>query len=497
MDNPAGTAVPEPLELLPASVWAAEQPGLPEAAEEWLFDLPEARLRIARRARALATPALHPRGIGRLLALAGRAVVGASLWLTVDLFRAVWRAIVHGERERAAELAAYARLEDSVRKTGPAAVKLGQFIATARGLLPEELVEAFAWCRDDVPPVAEHRMWRVVKAELGRPIEEVFEYFEAEPFAAASIAQVHHARLVDGSEVVVKIRRPGLRKAFESELRALALLAAFLEPRYEAVRAANLSGFVDLFAHLVLEELDLRVEATNMVEIGLVSEHAGMDYVRCPRPIPDLVTERLLVMEHLDGVPYTAVREAYGADALDGRRLLRLGIQGVLEHTLVYGVFHGDLHAGNVLVDSGGHFSLVDFGIVGRLDEDERRHMIRFLLAFTVWDVATMVDAAYGLGAVPPGVDVDAAVAELEEVARQRPAEVTHSELVDSLSDAVRALIAHGFRLPPSMVLFFKNLLYLNGLAASLAPDTDLLSQVGPILAHFQTKYPEHIAEAT
>lgn len=494
MEDLIASVVPPPLELLSSSAWVAERPGLESAARELLVRLPDARRQSARRARALATPALNPRGLGRLLSLAGRALGATTMWATVDLARVAWRVAIHGERDHTPSGAAYRRLERSVRRAGPAAVKLGQFISTARGLLPDDFVEVFAWCRDDVPPVPTHLMWRTLSRELGGPVEDVFESFDATPFAAASIAQVHNARLRDGSDVVVKVRRPGLRRSFESELRALALLAAFLEPRYEAVRAANLTGFVDLFAHLVLEELDFRIEAANMLEIGLVSEHAEMGYVRCPRPVPGLVTERILVMERLEGVPYTDAHETFGRDTIDGAGLLRLGIQGVLEHTLVYGVFHGDLHAGNVLVDGAGHFGLVDFGIVGRLDNREREMMIRFLLGFTAWDVAVMVEAARALGAVPPDVDIEPAVAELQTLADQRPAQVTHEELVDSLSDTVRVLISHGFRLPPSMVLFFKNLLYLNGLAAALAPGTDLLAQVGPILSHFQSKYADTIA---
>src|SRR5207253_3209257 len=135
----------------------------------------------------------------------------------------------------------------------------------------------------------------IIERELGGPVRQLFASFADKPLASASIAQVHAARLHDGREVVVKVRRPGLRRQFEADIRAMALLAAAGENRSAAVRAANARGFVELFAQLVLEEMDFRLEALNMVEVGLASEDAGMlDSLRVPRPIPGLVTPRVL-----------------------------------------------------------------------------------------------------------------------------------------------------------------------------------------------------------
>src|SRR5437763_209599 len=210
--------------------------------------------------------------------------------------------------------------------------------------------------------------------------------------ASASIAQVHAARLRDGTEVVVKVRRPGLRRQFEADVRAMALLAAFGERRSSAVRAANARGFVELFAQLVLEEMDFRLEALNMVEIGLASEDAGMfDNLRVPRPVPGLVTPRVLVMEYLPGTRYTDAAGHLDPD-VDAAAIIRLGIQGVLEHTLVYGIFHGDLHAGNVFLESDGRFVLLDFGIVGRLDAPQRAALVQFMFGVGTWDARAQLE---------------------------------------------------------------------------------------------------------
>jgi ubiquinone biosynthesis protein len=159
----------------------------------------------------------------------------------------------------------------------------------------------------------------------------------------------------------------------------------------------------------------------------------------------------------------------------------------VLEHTLVYGVFHGDLHAGNVLVDRNGTFSLVDFGVVGRFDDGQRTALIRFLLAAASEDVDTQFQAMVDLGAIPRDVDLARLVSEF------MPS--PDGDLANGLGRVLAVLNANGIRVPKSLVLFFKNLLYLNGFAAALAPDADLLDEFDPVLAYFQNKYAGVIAD--
>ncbi|MBA3745406.1 AarF/ABC1/UbiB kinase family protein, partial [Sporichthya sp.] len=249
-----------------------------------------------------------------------------------------------------------------VHAGGPAYVKVGQSIATAQGLLPDEWVAAFAWCRDEVPPMAPGEAAVAVAASLGRPLSEVFASFDPEPRAAASIAQVHDAVLLDGTEVVVKVQRPGLRRRFGADFRVMAVLAAGTTKVSRSARMSNATEILPLAAELVLTELDFRLEARNMIHVAAAGEAAGTGFVRVPRPIPGLITSDVLVMERVPGVPYTSARERYG-DAVDGGKLLRLAAAGVLEHALIYGVFHGDLHSGNVLVTEEGSISLVDYGV--------------------------------------------------------------------------------------------------------------------------------------
>lgn len=478
------------------SQWAREIPGLDDEIRNWIKFAPGHRAYLERRALAFATPALNPQGLKHLAETGGRALGAAAVWATADQARAAYRAVVYGEREDVRLRDATKRAEGVVRAGGSAYVKFGQFLSTARGLLPDEIVDSFAWCRDEAEPLSSQVVRDSFETAVRRRMQGIFRDFDDRPAAAASIAQVHRARLLDGREVAVKVRRPGLHQQFEGSLRAMALMAAVAERMSFAARVANASGFVELFSQLVLEELDFRLEALNMAEAGLAVEDARVnDFVRCARPIPGLVTENVLVMEWLPGVRYTDAAAMLDAN-VDRRRLLRLAIQTIVEHTLIYGRFHGDLHAGNVLVTPEGNFSLVDFGIMGRLDAPQRAAVVRLLAGFATHDIEAQLLAMVELGAIPPEADLVALRTAFEDEERRmgsRPGGLTYDSMADELGRAIRILVASGFRLPKTLVLFFKNILYLNGFAAAVAPGSDLLAEIEPILNYFQGKYADQI----
>ena len=485
--------LPDMIDVLDRTVGIDERPGLRELARLWLAWAPSARAHIAAEALQLARPSLRPASL-RALGRSGSTIVrGVAPGLTADLrLRVTRRGHQPGSTIRMAE--------DLVRAGGPSYVKLGQFVSTAQGMLPDHWVTAFSWCRDTVPPLEAGVAEQTIERAFGAPVHQLLADFDPVPLAAASIAQVHAARLFDGTEVVVKVRRPGLRRQFETDLRALALAAAAAERTSRHARLANVTGFVELFATLLLEEIDLRFEAVNQVELALASEDAGHDYLAYPRPVPSLVAEDVLVMTRLPGVPYTQATAAF-PEAVDGERLLRLAITGVLEHTLAYGVFHGDLHAGNVFLAPDGTFSILDLGITGRIDEEQRAALFRFLYGFARNDTLVQLQGLQRFGAVPAGEDLATLARRIEDrlnainpaiLARDIPMSV--EVLGEVLGAVVRVLTESGFTLPKELVLFFKNLLYLNGFAATLARDVNLLDEIPPIFAYFVQRYPEELA---
>jgi ubiquinone biosynthesis protein len=497
--------LPDLGELVSSSPWIAERKGLREAAQLWFAKAPPHRESLSVRAHRLASPSLGRKSLAAVARTAGRVLTVAGPGALAEIFGAASdaRRARNGEvppgladdRRRRRQRSAVEAAQDLVAAGGPAYVKLGQFIATAKGLLPDEWVEAFEWCRDEVPPLRPGTAESIIEHVFDQPPSRLFATFDPEPMAAASIAQVHAATLLDGTDVVVKVRRPGLRRQFDADIRVMALLAGFAERMLAEARIANLSGFVELFAQIVLEELDFRLEAVNILELALASESAGHDYVRYPRPIPDLVASNVLVMERVPGVRYTDALQKYPG-AVDGHRLTRLAIQSVLEQTMIYGVFHGDLHAGNVLIAPDGQFSLVDMGIVGRMNAEQRASLVRFMIAFASDDIRGQIESMQEFGAIGPDADIDAMVETLEVHASSLPTEIragqmtaNFEEFADAIGGIIRVLTRAGFVAPKELVLFFKNTLYLNGFAAALAPDLNLFDEIQPVFSYFTSKY--------
>ncbi len=479
-------------ELLEASPRFAEHPGLRDHARLWLAWGPYARARVAEEAAELATPSLRP----TTLRAVGRTGVGLAKGVAPGLREDAKRRVLEGPLEAGA---AMKHLQELVKAGGSTYIKLGQFIATAQGLLPDAWVDAFGWCRDTATPLPIGLAEQTFEARFEVPLETVFSRFETEPLGSASIGQVHAATLLDGTEVVVKVRRPGLREQFERDLRSMALAAAAGERASKTARVANLSGFVQLFAEMVLQEADFRFEALNQVELALAAEAAGHDFATLPRPIPHLTSEDVFVMTRVVGVPYTRALDTY-PDAVDGERLLSLAITATLEHMVGYGIFHGDLHAGNVLINEAGDFSLIDFGIAGRIDAEQRAATVLFLVGFGQNDNLLQLRALQKFGAVPEGEDLGALAALIEArlnaidpTLLSREGEFTVDKLGQALGAIIRVLAEAGFSLPTELVLFFKNLLYLNGFAATLAPDTNLFELIQPTFGYFMTRYPAEL----
>ncbi|MGH9027122.1 MAG: ABC1 kinase family protein [Acidimicrobiia bacterium] len=377
------------------------------------------------------------------------------------------------------------RLRRAFERLGSTYVKLGQIVSSGEGLFPPELVAEFKLLRDQVPPERFADVRAVVEADLRRPLGEVFSWFDEAPLAAASIAQVHAARLVTGEEVVVKVQRPRVAALVDADIAGMAWLAPRLVGRIPVAALANPPALVELFAETIVEELDFRLEAENMLDIARVLAETDQRAMVVPRPHPALVTRRVLVMERLRGFAFDDV-ESMNAAGIDTSALLRAGLIACLEGALIHGVFHGDLHGGNLLVQRDGRTALLDFGITGRLDEAHRVAFLRLLVAGLAGDVRVQLTALRDLGAFPPDTDLDAVIVDLDlEGPVKDPTKMSSDELVAELSTLTRKLLDYGARAPKELMLFVKNLMFLNAATATLAPDLDLLAEIAHVHTYF------------
>ncbi|HEY3486322.1 MAG TPA: AarF/UbiB family protein [Ilumatobacteraceae bacterium] len=462
--------------------WVLDRDGI-----SWLPIAERLRLRAQASVPELTEPTRIPPGL-RVLTVVSRLTRALVPWL--------WR------RHRGAFADTSARRADISRRMrlaaealGPTYIKLGQIISSGEGLFPTELVAEFKRCRDQVPPEPFPTVRRTVEQDLGARLEDVFEWFDEAPLAAASIAQVHAARLRSGEEVVVKVQRAAVARLVEHDLRVMAWLAPHLVGRIPVAALANPPALVELFAETIVEELDFRMEAANMLAIAGVLHDLGQEGYVVPRPHPRLVTRRVLVMERLRGFNFDDVAGMKGA-GIDTESVIRTGMVAFMEGALVHGVFHGDLHGGNLFVLPDGRTALLDFGIVGRLTGDRRLAFMRLMLGATTNDVRGQMAALRDLGALPPDTDLDAVIRDLRlDQQPVDPTTLTGEEMVREVQRVVKALLGYGARLPKELMLYVKNLVFLDGAIARLAPDLDILAEIAYISASFAERHGERLSK--
>lgn len=386
------------------------------------------------------------------------------------------------------------RLRRSFERLGSTYVKLGQIISSGDGLFPEELVGEFKLLRDHVPAESFADVRELVERELGRPLSDVFSSFDEEPLAAASIAQVHAATLRTGEEVVVKVQRPQIGSLVRADIAAMGWLAPRLVGRIPVTALANPPALIELFAETIVEELDFRLEADNMLDIAHVLATTNQRAIVVPRPHPTLVTRRVLVMERLRGFAFDDVASMKAA-GIDTSALLRAGLISFLEGALLFGVFHGDLHGGNLFVMPDGRTALLDYGITGRLDERKRVAFLRLLVMGTSGDVRGQLRALRDMGAFPADTDLEAVITDLElEGPVKDPTRMTADELTFELREITKKLLGYGARAPKELMLFVKNMLFLDSATNTLAPDLDILGEIAHVYIYFGEHYGERIA---
>ncbi|MGI8662055.1 MAG: ABC1 kinase family protein [Acidimicrobiales bacterium] len=386
------------------------------------------------------------------------------------------------------------RLRIAAEQLGPTYIKLGQIISSGEGLFPEELVAEFRKCRDQVPPETFDTVRKVVEDDFGRPLESVFASFDRVALAAASIAQVHRATLRTGEEVVVKVQRPAVATRVTADLKVMAWLAPRMVGRIPVAALANPPALVELFADTITEELDFRLEAENMLDVARAFALLDQRGYVVPRPHPELVTRRVLVMERLQGFAFGDVAGMRGA-GVDTHEVVRTGMVGFMEGALVHGIFHGDLHSGNLLVLHDGRTALLDFGITGRLSEAKRLAFLRLLIGGSVNDITAQIEALRDLGALPVDTDVREVIRELNlEGPVVDPTKLSGDEMITEIQRTVKALLGFGARMPKELMLFVKNMVFLDGAIATLAPDLDIIGEIAHVAETIATRHGGAIA---
>jgi ubiquinone biosynthesis protein len=308
-------------------------------------------------------------------------------------------------------------------------------------------------------------------------MDEVFATIEPTPLAAASVAQVHAARLADGTEVVVKVQRPGVALVVDRDLDILHRLARMLEIRTQWGSALGLRVLARGFAEALREELDFRIERDNLSAVAATLAESPADNVRVPAPHPELCTERVLVMERLAGTPLGAANSILAAlDTADRRRIAATLLDVMLQQVLQHGLFHVDLHPGNVLVSEHGSLGLLDFGSVGRLDATTRTALAQLMAALGKADSLAATDALLELVDRPDEIDERA----LERAVGSLIVRYTSggtAAAVAAFPALMRLIVAHRLAIPAQVAAVFRAFATIEGTLAIIDPDFDLIAE--------------------
>jgi ubiquinone biosynthesis protein len=386
--------------------------------------------------------------------------------------------------DKAAELA---RLEPPVQvrlamqELGPAFVKLGQILAGRADLFGPEWIAEFSRLHSQVPAVPFDELRPQLREDLGDEPENLFARFDVEPLAAASIAQVHRAQLKDGSEVVVKIRRPGIREVIEADLRLLDRLAAIAETELPALKPYRPRQLVQEFARSLRRELDLAVECHNAERIA--ANFVAVPHVVIPRVHWAHTRERVNTQDYITGIPGERL-ELLGAEAGFDRKLLaRRGAQAVLKMILEDGFFHADPHPGNVFYLPGNAIAFIDFGMVGRVSPRRREDLLQLLLGLVEREPRVVAEVLMDWTGDGHGLNPDQLEGEIEDFVDQyHSTPLAELNLGQMLASVTTILREHHLALPADLALLIKAFISLEGMGRGLDPGFHMATEALPML---------------
>lgn len=371
------------------------------------------------------------------------------------------------------------RIRRVLEELGPSFIKLGQLMSTRADIFPTEYIEEFTKLQDQVSPVPFSDIKRVIEQELRRPLEEIFEEFAPKSMAAASVAQVHLAKLFSGEAVAVKVIRPNIDKEIRKDIRLMYAMAKRAENVSEIARVIGAVNLVKEFERVIFKELDMFIEAGNIDKFA--NNFKSDDEIYIPEVYWDYTTKSVLTMEHISGIKMDQV-DVIRAHDMDPKDIAMIGLRSFSRQLMEFGLFHADPHSGNTIVMFDGRVSLVDFGITGYLD-DETMHQIAFLfLGYAEHDYDMVMDALQGAGLIDEEtMDLKNFRRDLKDMSESFYGRSLQTISVRDVYDQIIQLIyKYKIRLPRNLLLLFKTFIQTEALGKILGSDASILEVTKP-----------------
>ena len=384
---------------------------------------------------------------------------------------------VLGGDERA-RLTVPERVRMSLEELGPTGVKVGQILSTRPDLIPRDYIAELEKLQDACPPFPFEEAREMVERELGKPIEKLFRSFDADPIAAASLAQVHNAVTKRGDPVVVKVQRPNILPKIETDLQVLRQLAGLAQNHSRMGQLYDLVGVADEFSRIIHEELDFTLEGKNADTFR--RNFGDEPTVHFPRICWDLTTRHVLTMEVVSGIK---INDFAGLDAAGvNRQVAAANFAGsILQMILVHGFFHGDPHPGNVLVADHETIVYMDFGMVGRFDEEMRKRVVNLVMGLVRREAENIAQGLMDVGSVHPDCDKEQLSAELK-VLLEGYLDMSLNEIPvgEALNEIMDLAFRHHVELPASLTLLAKTLATMESVAKQLDPTLKIIQWDSP-----------------
>ncbi len=377
------------------------------------------------------------------------------------------------------------RLRAAFERLGPTFIKLGQLLSVRPDLIPKEYVHELEKLLDEVPPIPSSQAKKIVEQELGKPIHSAFKSFDDMPIASASISQVHKAVLKNGQTVAVKVQRPDIKQMMERDIKILFYIAGLMEKRSEKLKRFKPIRTVKEFAEWTGKELDFRLEARHARRFA--AQFKDSKIVKIPKVYEDLTTDKLLVMEFIDGIELNKINEIKKRK-YDFHKIVENGTDAIFEQVFVHGFFHADPHPANILITPDQKISFVDFGIVGYFDEQLKRKCVDLLYGIINDDAERMIEV---FTSMQSNNDYDKAAfrRDLEDsilaISDLSLNEVKVSKVLEDVFDVISK---YGVSLPREFVLFGKTIYTLEGVALKYDPKMRFVEVVKPVVNRIARK---------
>jgi ubiquinone biosynthesis protein len=377
------------------------------------------------------------------------------------------------------------RLRVALNQGGVTFIKLGQIMSTRRDLLPPEFVEELSELQDQAARVPWEQVEQILRQDLRGDLTDHFLAFDREPIAAASIAQVHTARLHTGEDLVVKVRRPDIVSQVERDLDVVERLAKTIERRTVWGNRIGIVALANGFAIALREELDLRVEARNITVVDAATRRRKDDTgLSVPRLYPELCSQRVLVMERIDGIPLSDARHAIVERNLDPHKLASTLLDSLLRQIVIDGTFHADPHPGNVMLTSGDRLTLLDFGSVGRMDSMLRTALLRLIMTFDQGDPIAATDALLELVERPEHLDETRLERTVGQFMARHLAPGLGPDMM-MIPDLFRIIADFGLSVPPEVAAAFRAIATLDGTLTNIAPGFNMVEEARAFAASY------------